>query len=130
MKPINDPHRRKRCCKGPLSVAPGACAALRRLGTSARASIIRQMDASTAAIVGLVGVVLGATLTALLTRRNERRSHSDELLAQAVNDAIDAIADVAAGTASDAPGPLCLSGLADSAAWQSTGCGSLATLPG
>jgi hypothetical protein len=101
MNPINDPHRRKRCCKGPLSVAQGAYAALRRLGTSARASIIRQMDVSTAAIVGLVGVVLGATLTALLTRRNERRSHSDELLAQAVNDAIDAIADVAAGTAPD-----------------------------
>jgi hypothetical protein len=60
------------------------------------------MDASTAGIIGLVGVILGSGLTALLTRRNERLSHADELLAQAVNDAIDAIADVAAGTARDA----------------------------
>src|ERR1700722_14649353 len=60
------------------------------------------MDAATVGVIGLVGVVLGAALTALLTRRNKRLSHADELLAQAVNDAIDAIADVAAGTAHDA----------------------------
>jgi hypothetical protein len=54
------------------------------------------MDTSTV-IVGFVGIALGAALTALLTRQNERRSHADELLAQATNDAIDAIALVAAG---------------------------------
>jgi hypothetical protein len=59
------------------------------------------MDAS-AVIVGFVGIALGAALTALLTRQNERRSHADELLAQAVNDAIDAIAAVAAGSSPDA----------------------------
>lgn len=59
------------------------------------------MDAS-AILVGFAGIALGASLTALLTRRNARQSRSDELLAQAVNDAIDAIADVAAGTAPDA----------------------------
>lgn len=48
-------------------------------------------------IVGFAGIALGAALTALFTRRNERQSHADELLAQAVNDAIDAIADVAMG---------------------------------
>jgi hypothetical protein len=63
--------------------------------------VVGTLDASTATIVGLVGVVLGAALTALLTRRNERLSHADELLAQATNDAIDAIANVAAGTAHD-----------------------------
>jgi hypothetical protein len=52
---------------------------------------------ATAVIVGFGGVALGATLTALLTRRNERRSRRDELLAEAVNDAIHAIAEVAAG---------------------------------
>jgi hypothetical protein len=40
---------------------------------------------TTAVIVGFIGIALGAGLTALLTRRNERRSHADELLAQAVN---------------------------------------------
>jgi hypothetical protein len=59
------------------------------------------MDAG-AVIVGFVGIALGAGLAALLTRRNERRSHADELLAQAVNDAINAIADVAAGISQDA----------------------------
>jgi hypothetical protein len=52
---------------------------------------------ATAAIVGLAGVALGTLLTALLTRRNQRQSKLDELLAQAVNDAIDAIAQVASG---------------------------------
>ena len=50
------------------------------------------MDAAGALIalvVGLGGVLLGA----LLTRNNERRSRGDDLLAQAVNDAIDATAD-------------------------------------
>jgi hypothetical protein len=55
------------------------------------------MDVSTV-VVGFSGIALGAALTALLTRRNERRSHSDELLAQSVNDAIDAIAGVASGS--------------------------------
>jgi hypothetical protein len=59
------------------------------------------MDTSTV-IVGFIGIVLGAALTALLTRQNKRRSHADELLAQAVNDAIDAIAAVAAGISPDA----------------------------
>lgn len=56
----------------------------------------------TALIVGLGGVALGALLTALLTRRNERRSRGDDLLAQAANDAIDAISQVAGGTSPDA----------------------------
>jgi type II secretory pathway pseudopilin PulG len=49
------------------------------------------MDTS-AVIVGFVGIALGAALTALLTRQNERRSHADELLAQATNDAIALVA--------------------------------------
>jgi hypothetical protein len=56
----------------------------------------------TALIVGLGGVALGSLLTALLTRRNERRSRGDDLLAQAANDAIDAISQVARGTSPDA----------------------------
>lgn len=56
----------------------------------------------TALIVGLGGVALGSLLTALLTRRNERQSRGDDLLAQAANDAIDAIAQVARGTSPDA----------------------------
>jgi hypothetical protein len=56
----------------------------------------------TALIVGLVGVALGSLLTALLTRRNERRSRGDDLLAQAANDAIDAISQVARRTSPDA----------------------------
>lgn len=53
-------------------------------------------------IVGLGGVALGSLLTALLTRRNQRRSRGDDLLAQTANDAIDAISQVAGGTSSDA----------------------------
>jgi hypothetical protein len=49
--------------------------------------------------VGFGGVGLGA----LLTRRNERRSHAGGLLTQALNDAVAAIADVAAGGGSDTP---------------------------
>jgi hypothetical protein len=56
------------------------------------------MDTS-AVIVGFVGIALGALLTGLLTRQNERRSYADELLAQAVNDAI---ALVASGKSPDA----------------------------
>jgi hypothetical protein len=48
--------------------------------------------------VGFGGVMLGATLT----RRNDRQSRSDELLAEAVNDAISAIAAVAASNSTDA----------------------------
>jgi hypothetical protein len=47
-----------------------------------------------ALVVGIGGVVLGA----LLTRRNERRSRADDLLAQALNDAVAAISEVASGS--------------------------------
>lgn len=47
-------------------------------------------------VVGFGGVLLGAQLT----RRNERRSTADDLLAQALSDAIAAIADVAMGDTS------------------------------
>jgi hypothetical protein len=49
--------------------------------------------------VGFGGVGLGG----LLTRRNERRSHAEGLLTQALNDAVAAIADVAVGGGSDTP---------------------------
>ena len=44
--------------------------------------------------IGFGGVVLGARLT----RRNDRRSRADDLLARALSDAVAAISDVAAGT--------------------------------
>jgi hypothetical protein len=47
-----------------------------------------------ALIVGFGGVILGA----LLTRRNERRLRADDLLAQALNDAVAAISEVAGGS--------------------------------
>jgi len=47
-----------------------------------------------AVAVGFGGVVLGA----LLARRNERRSRSDVLLVEALNDATAAIAEAAVGT--------------------------------
>lgn len=53
-------------------------------------------------IVGFGGVALGTALTALLARSNERRARRDEPLADAANDAIDAIAEVAAGTSREA----------------------------
>jgi hypothetical protein len=59
------------------------------------------MDVTAALIalaVGFGGVLLGATLT----RRNDRRSRGDELLAEAANDAIRAIAHVAASNSTDA----------------------------
>jgi hypothetical protein len=52
------------------------------------------MTAVIALIVGFGGVVLGA----LLTRHNDRKSRADDLLAQAVNDAVAAIAEVAQDT--------------------------------
>jgi hypothetical protein len=48
--------------------------------------------------VGFGGVVLGARLT----RRNDRRSRGDDLLARALSDAVAAISDVAAGTVPNA----------------------------
>jgi hypothetical protein len=48
--------------------------------------------------VGFGGVLLGA----VPTRRNDRRSRADELLAEAANDAIRAIAYVAASNSTDA----------------------------
>jgi hypothetical protein len=51
------------------------------------------MTALVALAVGFGGLLLGA----LLTRRNDRRSRADDLLAQALNDAVAAVADVAAG---------------------------------
>lgn len=42
---------------------------------------------------GLVGIVVGAALA----RRNARRDHADRLLADALNDLVSAIADVAGG---------------------------------
>jgi hypothetical protein len=48
--------------------------------------------------VGFGGVLLGATLT----RRNDRRSRADDLLARALSDAVAAISDVAAGTVPNA----------------------------
>jgi hypothetical protein len=56
------------------------------------------MTAVIAVVVGLGGVVLGA----LLARHNERRSRADDLLTQALNDAVAAIAEVANGGGSDA----------------------------
>jgi len=59
------------------------------------------VDAGAALIalaVGFGGVLLGA----VLTRRNDRRSHTDVLLAEAANDAVRAIASVAASNSTDA----------------------------
>jgi hypothetical protein len=47
--------------------------------------------------VGFGGVLFGA----LLARRNDRRSRTDELLAGAVNDAVEAISRVAASNSTD-----------------------------
>jgi hypothetical protein len=44
-------------------------------------------------VAGLVGVAAGA----FLARRNERRAHADRLLAEALNDLVGAVADVAGG---------------------------------
>lgn len=58
------------------------------------------MDAAAALIalvVGFGGVLLGA----MLTRRNDRRSRGDELLAEAANDAIRAVTHVAASNSTD-----------------------------
>jgi hypothetical protein len=52
-----------------------------------------------ALIVGFGGVVLGA----LLTRRNEKQSRADDLLAQALNEAVAAIAEIANGADAQAP---------------------------
>jgi hypothetical protein len=59
------------------------------------------MNATAALIalgVGFGGVVLGA----MLTRRNDRRSHGDVLLADAANDAVRAVAAVASSNSTDA----------------------------
>lgn len=48
--------------------------------------------------VGVGGLLLGA----LLARRNDRRSRTDELLAEASNDAVRAIAHVASSNSTDA----------------------------
>jgi hypothetical protein len=48
--------------------------------------------------VGFGGVVLGARLT----RRNDRQSRADDLLARALSDAVVAISDVASGTVANA----------------------------
>jgi hypothetical protein len=48
--------------------------------------------------VGFGGVLLGATLT----RRNDRRSRADDLLARALSDAVAAISEVSAGTVPNA----------------------------
>jgi hypothetical protein len=55
------------------------------------------MTAAIALVVGFGGVLLGA----LLTRRNERQSRADALLAEAANDAIRAVALVAASNSTD-----------------------------
>jgi len=60
------------------------------------------VDTVITAIVGFGGVALGALLTAWLTRRNERRSRAEDLLVQALNDAVAAIAEVAHGGDRDA----------------------------
>lgn len=46
-------------------------------------------------LAGLVGIVVGA----VLARRNAREEHADKLLADALNDLVSAIADVAGGDA-------------------------------
>lgn len=51
------------------------------------------MSVALPVVAGLVGIVLGA----LLTRRNARRDHADKLLADALNDLVSAIAEVANG---------------------------------
>jgi hypothetical protein len=51
------------------------------------------VSALIALVVGFGGIVLGA----LLARRNDRRSRTDTLLVQALNDAASAIAEVADG---------------------------------
>jgi hypothetical protein len=56
------------------------------------------MTAVIALAVGFGGVGLGA----LLTRRNEQQSRAENLLTQALNDAVAAIAEVASGGGPDA----------------------------
>lgn len=55
-----------------------------------------------AALIALAVGFGGVLLAAVLTRRNDRRSRGDELLAEAANDAIRAIARVAASNSTDA----------------------------
>lgn len=58
-----------------------------------------------AAVTGVIALAVGfggVGLGALLPRRNERQSHAKGLLTQALNDAVAAIAHVAAGGGSDA----------------------------
>jgi hypothetical protein len=54
------------------------------------------------AVLAIAAVALGAGLGAYLARRNERASHIDRLLAEALNDVVAAIADVAGGEGSPA----------------------------
>lgn len=51
------------------------------------------MSVAASIAAGLLGVVVGG----LLARRNARRDHADQLLAETLNDLVAAIADVAAG---------------------------------
>lgn len=48
-------------------------------------------------VLAIAAVALGAGLGAYLARRNERASNTDRLLAEALNDVMAAIADVASG---------------------------------
>jgi hypothetical protein len=64
------------------------------LARSHRLGGVNVVAALIALAIGFGGVVLGARLT----RRNDRRSRADDLLARALNDAVAAISGVAAGT--------------------------------
>jgi hypothetical protein len=59
------------------------------------------MDALGALITFVVGVG-GATLGAVLARRNDRRAQAERLLVEALNDAVQAIASVAGGAGAEA----------------------------
>lgn len=60
------------------------------------------MDVAGAVITAVVGFG-GVTLGSLLALRNERRSRSDALLVEALNDAVAAIAEVAGGVPGAVP---------------------------
>jgi hypothetical protein len=76
------------------------------------------MTAVIALIVGFGGVGLGA----LLARRNEKRSSSERLLTQALNDGVAAIAEIAAGGGADAQSSLRIGVGSNCVAWATGGC--------
>jgi hypothetical protein len=59
-------------------------------------------QAALALVVGFGAAIVGAGVGAFLTRRNERASSADRLLAEAINDLVAAIAEVTGGSGQDA----------------------------